>query len=126
MLSCVRIPHGDGFDELLTVEIQPSDANSKGIDRISRLPPGILRLQFLTVNQKYLKGLVASAVLGNAAVCLAAEIPSQSPEWKLPPDAPLLTKWSREVGPDNALPEYPRPQMERTEWQNLNGVWDYS
>src|SRR4051812_38456749 len=23
------------------------------------------------------------------------------------------------------FPEYPRPQMERTEWMNLNGKWDY-
>ena len=30
------------------------------------------------------------------------------------------------MGPNNALPEYPRPQMARTHWLNLNGVWDYT
>jgi hypothetical protein len=47
-------------------------------------------------------------------------------DWKVPDKAPLLTKWSREVGPTNALPEYPRPQMARETWQNLNGLWDYA
>src|SRR5690606_5928841 len=30
------------------------------------------------------------------------------------------------VGPDNALPEYPRPQLVRDTWQNLNGVWEFA
>lgn len=41
-------------------------------------------------------------------------------------DAPLLTRWAAEVTPENALPEYPRPQMTRDRWQNLNGLWDYA
>jgi hypothetical protein len=39
--------------------------------------------------------------------------------------APLSTRWDKEVSPGNALPEYPRPQMTRGAWQNLNGLWDY-
>src|ERR1019366_5690501 len=30
------------------------------------------------------------------------------------------------VSPDNALKEYPRPQMVRSNWTNLNGLWDYA
>ena len=30
------------------------------------------------------------------------------------------------MGPNNALPEYPRPQMARTRWMSLNGVWGYT
>ena len=45
-------------------------------------------------------------------------------EWA-PIEGGLSTRWASEVTPDNALPEYPRPMMERTEWQNLNGLWDY-
>ena len=41
-------------------------------------------------------------------------------------DGPLLTTWSEDVGPENALPEYPRPQMVRNEWLNLNGLWEYA
>ena len=45
-------------------------------------------------------------------------------EWK-PADGPLLTRWAKEVSPDNAHPEYTRPQMGRDPWLNLNGLWDY-
>jgi hypothetical protein len=45
--------------------------------------------------------------------------------WRLAP-GPLMTPWAAEVSPTNALPEYPRPQMVRTQWQNLNGLWDYA
>ncbi|MFF0792229.1 PA14 domain-containing protein [Streptomyces spiralis] len=38
----------------------------------------------------------------------------------------LRTKWADRVGPDNALPEYPRPQLTRPDWQNLNGRWQFA
>ncbi|MGW4977819.1 PA14 domain-containing protein [Streptomyces mirabilis] len=38
----------------------------------------------------------------------------------------LRTKWADEVGPDNALPEYPRPQLTRDAWRNLNGRWQFA
>ena len=40
--------------------------------------------------------------------------------------APLMTRWAAEVGPNNVLPEYPRPQLVRADWMNLNGLWDYA
>ena len=46
-------------------------------------------------------------------------------DWK-PAPAPLMTKWGKEVKPDNAWKEYPRPQFVRNDWQNLNGLWDYA
>ena len=39
--------------------------------------------------------------------------------------APLMTQWADDVTPENVLPEYPRPQMVRAEWMNLNGVWEF-
>jgi hypothetical protein len=39
---------------------------------------------------------------------------------------PLETRWAKEVSPTNALPSYPRPQMRRSGWINLNGLWDYT
>ena len=38
----------------------------------------------------------------------------------------LKTNWTDLVNPANPLPEYPRPQLVRNSWQNLNGQWDYA
>ena len=38
----------------------------------------------------------------------------------------IKTRWASQVDVNNVLPEYPRPIMERAEWQNLNGLWDYA
>jgi hypothetical protein len=46
-------------------------------------------------------------------------------EWK-PAPSPLMTKWGKQVTPENAWKEYPRPQLVRKDWQNLNGLWDYA
>lgn len=46
-------------------------------------------------------------------------------DWK-PAPAPLMTRWGKAVTPDNAWREYPRPQLVRKDWQNLNGLWDYA
>jgi len=44
--------------------------------------------------------------------------------WQMQP-IEIKTRWAKEVSPRNVLPEYPRPQMVRQEWQNLNGLWQY-
>lgn len=38
----------------------------------------------------------------------------------------LDTPWTRDVTPELVLPEYPRPQMTRADWMNLNGLWKYA
>jgi len=48
-----------------------------------------------------------------------------APAWK-PAAGPLLTRWAAEVSPTNAHPEYPRPQLVRPDWLNLNGLWNYA
>ena len=49
--------------------------------------------------------------------------PARAGDWK-PVVGPLMTRWAKDVSPTNALPEYPRPQMVREDWLNLNGLWD--
>ncbi len=39
--------------------------------------------------------------------------------------APVMTPWGEQLTPDNVWQEYPRPSMQRKEWMNLNGVWQY-
>ena len=46
-------------------------------------------------------------------------------QWK-PVEGKIKTRWAEQVNPDNVLPEYPRPIMERAEWKNLNGLWEYA
>ena len=46
-------------------------------------------------------------------------------QWQ-PAGTQLKTKWASEIDVNNVLPEYPRPIMERGEWQNLNGLWEYA
>ena len=43
-----------------------------------------------------------------------------------PAKAPLMTEWGEKITPENAWREYPRPQMVRENWTNLNGEWDYA
>jgi beta-galactosidase/beta-glucuronidase len=46
-------------------------------------------------------------------------------EWKAAGDE-IRTTWGEKVTAVNPWPEYPRPQLVREQWQNLNGLWDYS
>jgi len=57
-----------------------------------------------------------------AVLFLASSVAAQ---WAVA-DGPLLTRWAKQVKPDNAHPEHPRPQFERRRWTSLNGLWDYA
>jgi len=69
-----------------------------------------------------MKKLVLLAVVLFFAFSLPASAQSG---WKMA-SVPMQTRWAKEVSPTNALPEYPRPQMVRRDWTNLNGLWDYA
>ncbi|MBO7686860.1 MAG: beta-galactosidase [Kiritimatiellae bacterium] len=61
------------------------------------------------------KTLFAAACGLTAGVLAYAHAPS-----------PLMTTWGEKITPENAWREYPRPQMARANWTNLNGEWDYA
>lgn len=48
-----------------------------------------------------------------------------SAQWK-PAGDKIKTPWASAINPASVLPEYPRPIMERSEWKNLNGLWNYA
>jgi len=56
---------------------------------------------------------------------MVASVPAFAQNWQ-PAAGRLMTSWSKLVSPSNALPDYPRPQFVRQNWQSLNGLWDYS
>ena len=66
------------------------------------------------------KFLAFALVLGLAACTEKADV-----QWA-PLQEHILTPWASQVDPQNPLPEYPRPQLERVAWQSLNGLWDYA
>ncbi len=57
--------------------------------------------------------------------CAMALAVGAQAQWK-PAGDKIKTKWAEEINPKNVLPEYPRPQLERTDWVNLNGEWEYA
>ena len=46
-------------------------------------------------------------------------------DWK-PAAGPLMSRFAKDVQPDKVWTEYPRPQMVRRDWQNLNGLWQFA
>jgi beta-galactosidase/beta-glucuronidase len=50
---------------------------------------------------------------------------AQEAGWK-PVGDKINTPWAEKLDPAAPLPEYPRPQLVREQWQNLNGLWEYA
>lgn len=69
---------------------------------------------------------ILSALLRlSAMICLFPCFGAVADDWA-PKSLRLKTPWSDKVEPKNPLPEYPRPQLVRADWQNLNGLWQYA
>ncbi len=83
-------------------------------------------MQF-SLKEKQIQGRTAlwNRVIIMASVIGLVGVQNVQCEWKMG-NGPLMTKWAKEVSPKNALPDYPRPQMVRKDWLNLNGIWEFS
>ena len=58
-----------------------------------------------------------------AALAITFNLSAQ--DWAIK-QAPLMTQWGEKLTVENAHREYPRPQMVRSQWMNLNGLWNYA
>lgn len=59
------------------------------------------------------------------ALLLSLFIGSANAQWQ-PVPGKIATEWATKVDPANPLPDYPRPQLVRKKWTNLNGLWQYT
>ena len=66
---------------------------------------------------KHLKLFIALLLITSTVI--------EAQDWK-PAGNRIMSRWAKKVTPENAWPEYPRPQMVRENWTNLNGLWSYT
>ncbi|MFI1421645.1 AbfB domain-containing protein [Streptomyces sp. NPDC020731] len=69
--------------------------------------------------------LAVLALLAGTALTVSGTAAATPRAWT-PEPAPMTTPWTDRVPVDNPLPEYPRPQLTRPDWANLNGIWDFA
>ena len=69
--------------------------------------------------------LLGMALAFSMAASCANVSPTDTTQWK-PAGDKIMTEWAEKIDPANVLPEYPRPQQVRDDWQNLNGLWEYA
>ncbi len=58
-------------------------------------------------------------------IFLCISLSSYAGDWQ-PANNTMLTSWGEKVTPGNAWQDYPRPQMVRADWTNLNGLWKFA
>ena len=69
--------------------------------------------------------LLGMALAFSMAASCANVSPTDTTQWK-PAGDKIMTEWAEKIDPANVLPEYPRPQQVRDDWQNLNGLGEYA
>ena len=69
-----------------------------------------------------MKRIALTLILAGLSLCSFA---AQKNTWA-PAGDKIKTVWAEQIDPNNVWAEYPRPQMIRGTWQNLNGLWNYA
>jgi hypothetical protein len=69
--------------------------------------------------------LVKSLTILSLIVLCVACSHKEEINWKIA-ENPIITDWAKDVDPLKPWAQYPRPDMVRPEWMNLNGMWNYA
>lgn len=77
------------------------------------------------MNRLILSMCITGAVIASIPATYAGNVAEKAGAWS-PAGDRIMTQWGETLDPDNVLAEYPRPIMEREQWMNLNGLWEYS
>lgn len=59
------------------------------------------------------------------SILLSLSLHMTAQNWQ-PQGDRIKTPWADQVNPQQPLNAYPRPLLTRSEWQNLNGLWQYA
>jgi beta-galactosidase/beta-glucuronidase len=70
--------------------------------------------------------ILTASMMAIAAGAVSAQQPATAVPTAHVYTSSLITRWGKAVRPDNAWRSYPRPQLKRPDWQNLNGLWSYA
>lgn len=97
-----------------TVAVNPADASQLLLTAGESDTPAALKAK-VRVSYDGQGGLTTAA----GEVPLLSGLATNNSTWY------FATKWAKDVSPANALPDYPRPQLTRDRWQNLNGTWQF-
>jgi len=79
---------------------------------------------FVDIDFKKLHDMSRFFIAALALMLALTGASAKSTAWA-PAGENIKTRWAAQVNPAAPLPEYPRPQMVRSEWLNLNGLWNY-
>ena len=88
---------------------------------------GLLMIYYFLHNENIKNTLLQPINMKNILLLITlifSQIPSFA-QWQ-PAGDKIKTEWAEQLDPEHILPEYPRPQMVRNNWLNLNGLWDYA
>lgn len=78
------------------------------------LPVYMRNIKQMNMKKLFVVSLLLASVAGTALA-----------QWK-PAGEKIKTDWAAQINPGEVLAEYPRPIMQRGDWKNLNGLWEYA
>ncbi|MFJ4753998.1 AbfB domain-containing protein [Streptomyces sp. NPDC088763] len=91
-----------------------------------RVPADRQRFAWLRRRARWATTALAVFALAAGTALAATGSAAAAPQAWTPKPSPMTTPWTNQVPVDTPLPEYPRPQLTRPDWANLNGIWDFA